>query len=137
MFGLLGSALLKPLISGVSGWLQKRSERKMARELAEAKVKAAKVSGDQEVTLKDAEWESLAVSGLSKTWKDEYLTVIITSPLILIFLGALWLFWTGDSALIDATIVALTKLGELGIDMGALMYIVTLAGVGLKLWRAR
>ena len=137
MFGWIGSALGKPIIDGVLGFFKARAERKQTRELVEAKIKAAKVNNERAIELKDAEWESLAVSGLADTWKDEYLTVIITSPILLIILGGVVYAFTGSEALLDGTDRALSRLVDLGIDMGNLMLIVTLAGVGLKMWRAK
>ena len=122
-------------VKGVTDLFNKKTERKTARDAGRAKLALAKQNGDQEVTLKDAEWESLSVEKSGETWKDEYVTVLITLPLVAILCGGVYFAFTGDDRLLTGTIEALAQLKELGVDMGELMYIVVIAAVGLKAWR--
>lgn len=132
---------LKQVASGVvqpiAGIFSKREERKRAKESGEAKLAMAKQAGEQAVTLTDAEWEAISKKNEAGTWKDEYLTVIITSPLVGLLLGGVWLAFTGDARLLTGVQEGLKAIKETGVDMGELMYIVVLAGVGLKLWRGK
>ena len=124
------------IIDGVSGFFKKREERKKAVETAKIKVKAAKNKAENDLELTDAEWESLAVNKQDTTWKDEYLTVVVTAPLITILVGGIYAAFTGDASLLEGTKLALREMREVGVDLGELMYAVVLAGVGLKVWRS-
>lgn len=131
-WGFLGK-----LIGPVTSFLGKRSDRKQAKETATAKLQMAKVTGKQDLQMTDAEWEAMSLATQNDSYKDEYLTVVITSPILLIIVGSVYGAWTGDPRIMDGTLAALAALKDLGIDMGELMYVVVLAGVGLKVWRGR
>ena len=131
MLNLL-SGLLGNVVKPVANVFAKREERKHASVMVEGKIAAAKVAGANEVNLSRAEWESLAVGQLKDSWKDEYITLIVTSPLVMIILGAVYFVFTGDTRLIDAATLAIAKLAEVGIDMGSLMLPVVLAAIGIR-----
>lgn len=133
----MGIPLIGNIIDGVSGFFQKREERKQAVETAKLKIREAKDKADNDLELTDAEWESIAVSQQDSSWKDEYLTLIITLPIPMIMVGAVYLVFTGDDRLMVGVNKALVELQSLGMDWGELMYTVVLAGVGLKVWRAK
>lgn len=123
------------LVEPVANVFTKREERKQAAESADAKIKLAKVNGDKEITLTDAEWEAKSIDSNANTWKDEYLTIVVTSPIVLFLIGGVWLAFTGDSRLLDGTISGINAIAGTGVDMGWLMNAVVLAGVGLKVHR--
>jgi hypothetical protein len=126
------SAILNPLTS----LYKKREERKTAKLQADGAIALAKQNGDTQVTLTDAQWESIAAKGLNSSWKDEYITVVITSPIVLIIIGAVILALTGDARLLDGSVNAIKQLNLIGINMSDTIETVVFAAVGLKLWRA-
>lgn len=131
MFSAIGpilSALGTPLIK----YFTKRQQTKKAIEVGNQKLAAAKIKGEQDLVLKDAEWEALAKKAEQGTWKDEYITIVITSPFVLVMLGGLLQAFTGDDRLLMGINQSLSIFLELGIDMGNLMWVVVLAAVGLK-----
>ncbi len=119
----------------VAGIFEKREERKKTKVIAEAKIAQTKVEGGQKITLTDAEWESISQKNQNDTWKDEYVTIIITWPYVGIFAGAVWLAFTGDDRLLTGVNTGIQSLKALGVDMGYLMTAVVLAALGLKMWR--
>ena len=123
------------IVKPVSGMYNKRQDRKIQKEAGKAKLAQAKQQGDAEVTLKDVEWEAIAVSQNDGTWKDEYVTIIGTMHLVLIFIGAIYGVSTGNMAILDGTIKAITELQKVGVDMGEVTMTVIYAAVGLKAWR--
>ena len=125
--------LVKPLSDAYT----KKQDRAIAKESAKAKIAMKKVDGEHEVVMTDAEWEALAKTTEDNTWKDEYVTVIITMWMPLIFLGAIVSTVTGDSSVMDGVNLGLQQIKETGIDMGDLTYVVVLAAVGLKVWRGK
>lgn len=120
------------IVKPIANIFVKKSERKQAIKTAQAKILQAQVEGQNEITLQDREWEAIMAQKTDSTWKDEYVTVIITSPIIGLIAGAVWTAFTGDTTLLTGTKDALVALKQAGIDMGVLMQVVVYAAVGLK-----
>lgn len=133
----MGLGILTSLISPVANYFEKKQERKKEKEAAEAKLRLAKANNDHKLELTDSEWESLSLDPKNESFKDEYLTVIITLWIPMIFIGAIYSAFTGETKILDGVNMALKTIAEMGIDMGKLTEIVVLAGVGLKLWRGK
>lgn len=123
------------IIDGVFGIFKKKQERKSNKEQAAAKLAQSKQANQHEVTLTDAEAEAILAEKSDSTWKDEYVTIIITFPLILIMAGVVHFMFTGDNRLLQAGIVSIQALTDAGVDMAFLMNAVVLAAIGLKVWR--
>lgn len=80
-----------------------------------------------------AAWEAAAGRSMENGWKDEYVTVIITLPILQSFVGNLWFAFSGDSAILEAQSSFLTDMGALmDTTYGSLVWTVTLAAVGIK-----
>ncbi|WP_417790766.1 hypothetical protein [Terasakiella pusilla] len=126
--GTIFSGLTKPLSDAYSAYIA----RKAAKDTAEAKLKMAKQSGDFDIKLSDAEWEAISKRNESGTWKDEYVTLIITSPFVLLFVSAVLSAWTGDPRYIESAKAGIEALKNLGVDLGDLMAVVVVAAVSMK-----
>ena len=126
------ASIIQGVVGPVAGIFQANIERKSAAETGKAKLLMAKEDGDTEITLKDKEWEAIAVKSTQGSWKDEYVTIVITSPLVLLILGALIQAIFQYDGVLDGVSLALDRLALLNVDMGALMYIVVLAAIGFK-----
>ena len=125
------------IVSPISNIFIAREQRKKARESAKAKAEMAKQAGMTSVTLSDQEWEVMAALDMANSWKDEYVTIVITSPIVLIILGCVYFAFTGSKALIDAATLAIDTLSKVGVPMGTLMQAVVFSAIGLKFWRAK
>ena len=80
------------LVFGIGGdWLEGRRKLKQTKIEAETKVIVARA--EAEVTrlgkAQDAEiaWDNNAVNQMAGSWKDEYLTLLLSAPVILAFCG--------------------------------------------------
>lgn len=124
-------------ITGVIGIFKSKQQQKANAEQAKAKLKQTKLQGEHEVTLTDAEGEALLAGGLGGSWKDEYVTVLITSPYALLVLGAVSLVVFDDGRLLEAAVLAISKLKDAGVDIDFLFKSVVLSAIGLKVWRSR
>jgi hypothetical protein len=122
-------------IEAVGGYFTKREERKQNKESGVSKLKQMKVSSATEVTLSDAESEAIMAGGLNDTWKDEYVTILITAPYALLIVGAVFLVFTGDDRLLVGAQKAIEGMEKVGVDIGFLMEAVVLGAIGLKIWR--
>ena len=122
-------------IEAIGGFFTKREDRKQNKESGIAKLKQMKVSSDTEVTLSDAESEAIMAGGLNDTWKDEYVTILITAPYALLIIGSIYLVFTGDGRMLQGATDSIKGLEAVGVDIGFLMEAVVLGAIGLKVWR--
>lgn len=79
--------LLGPITSIVGGIVQGKMEQKAA----ETKAKVAKAEAQAQIMLSqatsEADWEKVMAEGSQESWKDEWLTILFSVPLILAFCG--------------------------------------------------
>jgi hypothetical protein len=128
--GLL--TLLSGLVSPVAKAYQANQSRKQAKESGLNKIALNKQAGEQQHQLNQDEWEAIGKRSENETWKDEYITIVITSPFVLLFAASVVSAFTGDMRYIDAVNAGILNLTNLGVDLGKLMYVVVLAAVGIK-----
>lgn len=73
--------IIGPIISAVSAlggqWLKNRGEKADAKHQRELKVITGEIDLDLEST-----------KGMAGSWKDEWLTMVFTTPIVVIFYGA-------------------------------------------------
>jgi len=81
-----------------SKWLNNRAEKEAAKHEKEVQI----LRGERTADIKSAE-------GMSTSLKDEYLTLVLTIPLIVIFYASVW----GDSAMILQVQEAFTAMSAL------------------------
>jgi hypothetical protein len=79
--------LLGPITSIVGGLVQGKMEQKAA----ESKAKVAKAEAQAQIMLSqatsEADWEKIMAEGSRDSWKDEWLTILFSVPLVLAFCG--------------------------------------------------
>ena len=113
--------IIGPLIGLAGDFLQGRRETKKA---------------ELEAT---AAWERATGRSMENGWKDEYVTVIITTPILNIFIGNLLSVFKPSTgkAILDANQSAMTQIGQLtDTAYGQVMMVVVLAAVGIKTVKA-
>lgn len=121
-------------IKPVTSYLEKREERKLAQKQIEGKLAAAKIEGAQQVTFNDQELERLSTQQKANSWTDEYATVSILSVFNIIAVGGIAAAF-GEPRVLEGMGIAITALVQAGVDVGFLIEAVTLAAVGLTVWR--
>ena len=80
-------ALLGPITELAGGWLKGKVDAQAAAanlKLVEAEAKATIMKS---AATSEAEWEKLMAQGSQNSWKDEWLTILFSIPLILSFCG--------------------------------------------------
>jgi hypothetical protein len=80
-------ALIGPLTELAGGWLKGKTDKQAAEaklKLTEAEAKA-KIMLSKETSV--ADWERIMAQGSQTSWKDEWLTILFSIPLVLVFLG--------------------------------------------------
>ena len=70
-----------PLISGIFG---------VGKQYLSNKAEKAQAKHDREITVikGDQKWDEIQARNSGDSWKDEYLTIILTSPFVAMFLAA-------------------------------------------------
>lgn len=79
--------LIGPIANIAGGWLQGKADVKAAEaklKLTEAEAKA-KIMLSKETSI--ADWERIMAQGSQNSWKDEWLTILFSIPLVLVFFG--------------------------------------------------
>jgi len=82
--------LLGPIASLAGTWLNGKVEQKAAQN----KVKVAKAEAEAAIMVSaatsEAEWDRIMANASANSWKDEYLVILFSIPLILAFLPFEW-----------------------------------------------
>jgi hypothetical protein len=80
-------ALIGPLTELAGGWLKGKADAQAAAanlKLVEAEAKATIMKS---AATSEAEWEKIMAEGSQSSWKDEWLTILFSVPLVLCFTG--------------------------------------------------
>ena len=80
-------ALIGPITELAGGWLKGKASTQAASanlKLVEAEAKATIMKS---AATSEAEWERVMAEGSRDSWKDEWLTLLFSVPLILAFFG--------------------------------------------------
>ena len=83
-------ALVGPVTELLGGWLKGKASAQAAAanlKLVEAEAKATIMKS---AATSEADWERLMAQGSQNSWKDEWLTILFSIPLILSFLPFEW-----------------------------------------------
>ena len=82
--------LLGPVANLAGTWLNGKVEEKAAQN----KVKVAKAEAEAAIMVSaatsEAEWDRIMANASANSWKDEWLTILFSIPLILAFLPFEW-----------------------------------------------
>ncbi len=129
--------LLGKVVDKVGEYQLKKKEKEILKVSAKHQIDLAKQNGDTAITLTDSQWEAIAMEKSDATWKDEYVTIVFTAPVVLVLAGAIWSAFTGNATLLNGTLSGVEQLKQLGISWDDLTYAIVLAAVGLKVWRGK
>jgi hypothetical protein len=80
-------ALIGPLAELAGGWLKGKADKQAAAAnlaLVEAEAKATIMKS---AATSEADWERIMAQGSQSSWKDEWLTILFSIPLVLVFTG--------------------------------------------------
>lgn len=112
-------------------FLRKREERKVAIATIKNAAVMAKGESEHAVVMSDKEWELVSKANETGTWKDEFVTLVLYTPLIALIIGA---FFTPELSLFDSAKKAIDTINTLDTEngYGKILWVVTLAALGLK-----
>lgn len=128
-------AILSSFIKPVTSYFVKREDRKQMKVNTEAKLRMAKQAGELNVTLTDAEWESVSVQQNGDSLKDEWITATFLMLIWSVVLGSVYATVFDSPEVIEGILAGIKLLQNLGIDFGLLTEVVVYAGIGIKATR--
>lgn len=113
------------LVSPITNVFVKRNDNK-------TKIKAKQIDRLVNSDDKLAEWEAIQAESGANSWKDEWITLIITLPIPVIFISVMYSVVTGDPMIAEAAKAGVSAIKELVPNYDDLLYIVCLAAIGIK-----
>ncbi len=116
------------LVSPITNHFTKKNEGKTKVKLKQ--IERLKSSDDSL-----AEWESIQAEGGNNSWKDEWITLIITLPIPVIFISVMLSVFLGDPVMAEAAKAGVSAIKELVPNYDELLYIVCLAAIGIKAFK--
>lgn len=119
------SSLASGLVSPITNHFTKKNDNK-------TKVKQQKIQRLMNSDDKEAEWEAIQAEGGNNSWKDEWITLIITLPIPVIFVSVILSVLFENPLIAEAATQGVTAIKELVPNYAELLYIVCLAAIGIK-----
>lgn len=134
------AGLAGTVVEAVSGGVRRRQERRAADASAAAKLRQSAqddaAARDLAGQMSRAEWEAISRRADAGSWKDEYITIIVTLPIVTLFAGAL-LEAVGVTAVSEAGRQMIAALNGLNGRYADLLMYVALAAIGIRYLRGR
>ena len=116
------------IVSPIANVFVKRSENKTKVKLNQ--IERLKNSDDAL-----AEWESIQAESGNHSWKDEYITLIITLPIPVVFFAVIYSVVTGDPLVAEAAKQGVSAITEILPNYSELVLVVSLAAIGIKAFK--
>jgi len=116
------------LISPITNHFTKKNDNK-------TKVKQQQIQRLMNSDDKEAEWEAIQAESGNNSWKDEWITLIITLPIPVIFVSVILSVLLEDPAIAEAAKAGVFAIKELVPNYDELLYIVCLAAIGIKAFK--
>ena len=116
------------LVSPITNLFAKRNKNK-------TKVKQQQIQRLMNSDDKEAEWEAIQAEGGNNSWKDEWITLIITMPIPVIFISVILSVLLNDPLIAEAAKAGTAAIKELVPNYAELLYIVCLAAIGIKAFK--
>lgn len=83
--------MIGQLLGPITGIVGSLVQGKMEQKAAETKAKVAKAEAQAKIMVSqatsEADWEKVMAEGSRDSWKDEWLTILFSVPLVLAFCG--------------------------------------------------
>jgi hypothetical protein len=126
---------ISAIASVIGGVFEKREDRKKVKISLAGKLALQKDGNTAQSQFNDQEIDMLSKINEGESWKDEYLTVIITMPIPVLFISVFIGVLIGNPLLIDAAMKSIDAIKTLIPDYGTLIGVTVAAGLGIRAWK--
>lgn len=116
------------LVSPITNHFTKKNDNK-------TKVKQQQIQRLMNSDDKEAEWEAIQAESGNNSWKDEYITVIISFPVPVIFIAVFASVVFGDPIYAQGAKAGVDAIKELLPNYEDLLMAVCLAAIGIKAFK--
>ena len=125
------STIIKP----ITDTLNKKQDRKIAKDTINGQIAIARQAGQQEVTVNDQHLDQILAQGTQFSWKDEYVTVSMVCIINSVVAGGI-LAGFGYPKFLEGAIIGVNALSTVfqG-DLGFMLKATVMAAIGLNVWR--
>ena len=130
--------VLGKVVDGIAGIIKGKMAAKEQRATIQAKVQLAKVNKDSKLELADHELQVLRTQNAGGSWKDEYVTLLVSVPILVSMVGSLVsIVWpdVGARLITAGGDIATIMTGEL-IGYPELWMVVVTTSLGTKPFRS-
>ena len=79
--------LIQPLASLAGSYLENKIEKTKAEGVVKVETAKAKAAVARKVAAGELEWNAAMAEASNNSWKDEWLTILVSVPLVLAFTG--------------------------------------------------
>ena len=128
---------LSTIVKPITDILSKKQDRKMAKDVINGQLSAARQADETAVTVNDQHLETILAANANGTWKDEYVTLSVVGIINGIMLGGL-LQGFGHPEFLTGVITGVQALAQIldgGSELGFILKATVLAAIGLNVWR--
>lgn len=119
------------LVSPVTEIFKSWNGRKKAKEQAKAKLAMLKESNDAQVQFTNQEWQAMGKMAEGSSWKDEWVTVIMTLPIPFVFIAAIVTVLSGNPLYLESVLQGIEALKVLLPNYGDILEVVVYAAVSI------
>ena len=116
------------LVSPITNHFTKKNDNK-------TKVKQQQIQRLMNADDQEAEWEAIQAESGNNSWKDEWITLIITLPIPVIFVSVILSVMFDNPLMAEAAKAGVKAIKELVPNYAELLYIVCLAAIGIKAFK--
>lgn len=120
------------IISPITKAYETRQVRKQAQETAKAKLVQSRQDNEYRLQLTEQEIDAIGKGNENESWKDEYLTIVVTLPYLNTFICNMASVLLSDPVYANAANAANDSLRGLGIDIGGSFDVVLIAGLSIR-----
>lgn len=125
---------VKGAIDAISDAYDKWLKRRATADAVDAKIRLAKVKTTGKLQLADHELQVLRTRSQMASWRDEYVTILVSIPIIIACVGALVGVWDENAGarLLEAAAKITAIMTGSTIDFAELWLIVVAVALGTK-----
>jgi hypothetical protein len=128
---------ISAIVGAVGGFFGKREERKSMEKQIDGKIAMQKQGGETQVIFNEQEIDAISKRNEGETWKDEYLTIVMTTPLLTTFFGVFFAFLLNKPEIMEAVTSSNAALLELVPNYQELLGVTITAGLGIRAYKKR
>ena len=128
---------ISAIVASIGGFFGKREERKAMEKQIDGKIAMQKQGGENQAVFNEQEIDVISKRNENNTWKDEYLTLVMTSPVLTTFFGVFLGVLLNRPEIIEAVTASNKALLELVPNYQEYLGATIFAGLGLRAYKKR